>query len=154
MKSCLLCPKGTRCKGYILHTLILKLYAALETGGDSDAIARELSREDLLLLAEYGDKGRQTCWSKGFVMVVGRKLADLVAQGLTDDKLRRAIERLIVRMDGLFTKLPHGITVDLSEMTVEIYNQACENLQGEGVTAFLPANILGQACASVMQGKD
>ena len=146
MKSCLLCPKGTRCKGYILHTLILKLYSAMESGGDSEAIARELSRQDLTLLAEYGQSGRQTCWSKGFVMVVERKLADLAAQGLTDDQLRRAVERMIVRMDGLFARLPNGISVDLSELTVEIYNLACQDLQGDGVRAFLPANILGQAC--------
>lgn len=153
VKSCLLCPKGTRCRGYMLHTLILKLYDVMEAGDNPESIARELSREDIQLLADYGEKARQTCWSKGFVMVVGRKLADLAAQGMPDAALRRAVERLIVRIDGLFAKLPNGIRVDLADLTMEVYNQACENLAGEGVKVFLPANILGQAYAAVLKGK-
>ncbi len=154
MRSCLLCPRGTKCRGYILHTLILKLYDALEAGEDAAGIAASITREDAKLLAEYGDKARDTCWSKGFVLAVASKLSGMVTAGVTGDALRNSIERLIVRMDGLFSKLPHGIEVDLMELTVEIYNEACSNLKKEGANAFLPTQVVGQAAMNVVRRKE
>ena len=149
MKSCLLCPKGKRCRGYVLHTLILKLYDAMAEGGDLDSIVRELSREDMAVMAEQGAKARETCWSKGFVMVVARKVAEITGTATDDMKLRTGIERMIVQMDSLFGKLPKGISIDLAELTMEIYNEATTLLEEVGSEAVVPANIVGQACMAV-----
>lgn len=153
MKSCLLCPKGTRCRGYTLHALILKLYDAMEEGAELEEVLRELSREDMMVMADQGKYARVTCWSKGFVLVVARKVADIAKTAKTDTKLRTGIERMIVQMDVLFTKLPKGITIDLTELTMEVFNKACEILEEEGSKAMIPANVVGQACTAVSQKK-
>lgn len=153
MKSCLLCPKGTRCRGYVLHTLILKLYDAMSHRGSIDAIVRELSKEDMLVLADQGASARETCWSKGFVMVVGRKVADIAKTSKNDIQMRTGMERMIVQMDSLFTKLPKGISIDLSELAMDVFNQACTVLEEEGSKAFISANIVGQACGAAVRKK-
>lgn len=149
MRNCLLCPKGTRCRGYVLHTLVLKLYDAMTRRAETEAIVRQLSREDMEMMAELGGKARETCWGKAFVLVVGRKVADIAKTTKDDTQMRNGIERMIVQMDGLFTKLPKGVSVDLSEMAMEVFNQACTLLDEEGSGAFVPANVVGQACAAV-----
>lgn len=154
MKSCLLCPRGTACRGYVLHQLIVKLYDALEHGDNADEVARELSAADMKLLAEYGMKARSTCWSKGFVLAVAAKLTQMVGAGASDAALRNGIDRLIVRMDGLFAKLPNGIEVDLVDLTLDIYNQAVANLKQQGADGFLPMAALGSALSSAQQRKD
>ncbi len=154
MKSCLLCPKGPRCRGYILYLLILKLHDAMSQGMDSDAIIRELSREDMTIIADLGDKARATCWTKAFVLVVARKVADITNTAKDDDiKLRSGIERMIVQMDMLFGKLPKGITIDLAELAMEVYNTACEMLEEQGSSAMLPANLVDQVCAKAASKK-
>jgi hypothetical protein len=153
VKSCLLCPRGVRCKGYVLHGLVLKLYDALESGQDAEACAHAITNEDMHLLAEYGAAARVTCWSKGFVLAMAAKLAVLAQQGLPDREMRSAVERLIVRMDNLFARLPNGVRVDLSDLAVEVYNQACEALSSSGGGGFLPASILGQAYAQINKVK-
>jgi hypothetical protein len=152
LKNCLLCPRGTRCKGYILHGLVLKLYTALEAGQDAEAVARAISNEDMHMLAEYGAVARETCWSKGFVLAMAAKLAELGQQGLKDTELRNGIERLITRMDNLFARLPNGVSVDLTDLTIEVYNSACEAMSATG-GGFLPASILGQAYAQLQRIK-
>lgn len=154
MRNCLLCPRGTKCRGYVLHGLIVKLYDAMQSGEDADGIARAITREDALLLADYGGRARETCWSKGFVLAVAAKLSQTVAAGVTGDPLRRAIEQLIVRMDMLFAKLPGGIKVDLMDLTVEIYNQAVANLREAGSGGFLPTQVVGQAAMAVVRAKE
>ncbi len=121
--------------------------------GDTAEIIHSLSREDMLLLADQGAAARETCWSKGFVLTVARKLADMASRNMPDADLRTGVERMIVNMDSLFAKLPKGISIDLSELTMEIFNQACIDLEEAGTNAVLPANILGQACAAVAQRK-
>jgi hypothetical protein len=153
VKSCLLCPKGTRCRGYVLHTLILKLYEAMSHKDGIDSIVRELTKEDMLVLAEQGASARETCWSKGFVMVVGRKVADIAKTARNDVEMRTGMERMIVQMDHLFTKLPKGISIDLSELAMDVFNQACAVLEEEGSKAFVSANIVGQACGAAVRKK-
>lgn len=153
MKSCLLCPKGQRCRGYVLHSLILKLYDAMSDGGSIEDIVRDLSREDMLVMAEQGAKARETCWSKGFVMVVARKVADIVKVAKSDTQMRTGIERMIVQMDSLFTKLPKGISIDLSELAMEVFNQATDLLDSEGSDAIIPGNVIGLACTAVSRKK-
>jgi len=130
----------------VLHTLILKLYDAMTRGGNVDSIVRELSREDMRVLADQGVKARETCWSKGFVMVVGRKVADLAKTARSDQELRRGIERMVVQMDVLFSKLPKGVAIDLADLAMEVFNQACLLLEEEGCDAVIPAVVVGQAC--------
>lgn len=153
MDACLVCPKGTTCRGYKLHLLILKLYDALRAGAGTDLIVRELTREDMLTMADLGAKAEAACWNKGFVLTVARKVADITGAMPGDAKLRLEIERMIVRMDVLFTKLPHGIAIDLSDLAMEIFNHACANLETSGADAIIPANVVGQACAAVQRKK-
>jgi len=149
LKSCLLCPKGTRCRGYVLHTLIFKLYNAMSEDVGLEDIVRELSREDMLAMAEQGAKARITCWSKGFVMVVARKVAEIAKASKDDIQMKNGIERMIVQMDGLFGKLPKGISIDLSELTVEIFNHAIQALEEEGIHSMIPASVVGKACTAL-----
>ncbi len=125
----------------------------MENCGDTSDIVRSLSREDMLLLANQGAEARETCWSKGFVLTVARKLSDMAAMGMSESQLRKGVERMVVQIDGLFAKLPKGINVDLSCLTMEIFNQACANLEELGADGVLPANIIGQACANVLRKK-
>ena len=136
-----------------MHLLILKLYEAMETQDCIDTIVRELSREDMLLLADQGAKARATCWTKGFILSVGRTLADMAATGMNETNLRRSVEHMIVQMDGLFAKLPKGIDVNIMDLSMEIFNQACEDLEKIEGNAMIPANILGQAFASMSRKK-
>lgn len=156
MKKCLLCPKGRKCRGYVLSELVLKLYDAVEHQGsasDIEAIAKALSREDMVMLAEQGSKARITCWSKGFILVLARKVADLSKNAKSDDELRRGIERLVVRIDGLFAKLPKGLTIDLADMVMDVYNRSTEILAEEGGGAVVPATILGKAVTDAARAR-
>ncbi|WP_069956611.1 hypothetical protein [Magnetovibrio blakemorei] len=148
MKNCLLCPKGTKCRGYVLSELILKLYDAVEQHGSGagyvEALTKSLTRQDMELLSEQGQKARVTCWSKGFVLVLARKVADLSRTVENDDELRIGIERLVVSVDGLFTKLPKGLSIDLSDLIMDVFNRATEILSQEGGKAGVPATILGK----------
>ena len=152
MKSCLLCPKGTRCRGYVLSELILKLYDAVAQGKDASAIARELTREDMELLSNQGDKARITCWSKGFVLVLSRKVADLSRTAESEDELRIGMERLVVQVDGLFSKLPKGLHIDLADLVMDVYNSATEILATEGGKCVVPATILGKIVNDAARG--
>ncbi|MBY0430220.1 MAG: hypothetical protein K2Q10_03410 [Rhodospirillales bacterium] len=143
-----------KCRGYILHTLILKLYDSIESGQDAEHAARALTAEDMRLLADYGQKARETCWSKGFVMTVARKLADLAAIEDAPADLRIAVERMIVRMDGLFSRLPNGVQLDLADLSLEVYNHASLMLAERKAKIFLPANIVGNACCAVSRRKE
>ena len=152
MKSCLLCPKGKKCRGYVLSELILKLYDAVERGDNADAIARQLTREDMELLNTQGDKARITCWSKGFVMVIARKVADLTRTAEHENDLRVGMERLVVQVDSLFSKLPKGLSIDLADLVMDIYNNATEILATEGGTSVVPATILGKIVFDAARG--
>ncbi|MCW8915372.1 MAG: hypothetical protein OQK24_05895 [Magnetovibrio sp.] len=152
MKNCLLCPKGKKCRGYVLGELVLKLYDAVSHGGDSAAIAKALTREDMELLSTQGDKARITCWSKGFVLVLARKVADISRAAESEEELRIGIERLVVQMDGLFSKLPKGLTIDLSDLVMDIYNRATEIMAEEGGTCVVPATILGKVVHDAARG--
>ena len=149
MKSCLLCPKGTRCRGYVLHLVILKLLDAMETGEGADAIARELSREDMKLIADFGNKARETCWSKAFVLTIAKKIVGFATDETSEARLRAAAERLVVTLHRLFAKLPNGVRVDLGALAMDVYNQAAKGLEEKGTDNFVPANILGQACVNI-----
>ncbi len=145
MESCLLCPKGTRCRGYILHVLSLKLMAALETAADARAVGEALSREDRLLFADYGEKARRTCWTKAFVLTVAHRIAEFVAAGQADEQLRYSIEGLFAVLDGLFARLPNGIALEMHDLAMDVYNQTCRNLEAVEGEHFVPANIVAQA---------
>ncbi len=147
MKSCLLCTRGKSCQGYILHELVLKLYHAMENRDTSiDAIARQLSLEDLTTLDKVGDKARVTCWSKAYRMAVSHLIVEIG----TDENIkgeeaaRRAIQRMTVRMDSTFAKLPKGITIDLDDMILDIYNLSVEEINASGKPALIPAHVLRQ----------
>ncbi|MEG3619387.1 hypothetical protein V5T82_13045 [Magnetovibrio sp. PR-2] len=152
MKNCLLCPKGTKCRGYVLSELILKLYDAVSKGLDATAIAQQLTVEDMELLSAQGDKARITCWSKGFVLVLARKVADISKNAESEVELRIGIERLVVQMDGLFSKLPKGLSIDLADLVMDIYNRATEIMADEGSTCVVPATILGKVVHDAARG--
>ncbi len=60
---------------------------------------------------------------------------------------------MTVQMDGLFSKLPEGIVIDLSELAMEVFNQACHELKDLGSNAMIPANIVGHACIAASNRK-
>jgi len=154
VKNCLLCPKGRKCRGYVLSELILKLYDAVEDPGGAgyvESLRKALSHEDMQLLSDQGHKARITCWSKGFVLVLARKVADLSKAVDSDEELRVGIERLVVTVDGLFAKLPKGLAIDLEDLILDVYNNATEILAQEGGTAVVPATILGKAVTDIMR---
>jgi hypothetical protein len=153
VESCLLCPKGTRCRGYVLHVLSLKLIAALETATDARAAGEALSREDRLLFAESGEAARRTCWTKAFVLTVAQRIAELVAAGHAGEQLRYAIEGLFAVLDGLYARLPNGIVIELNDLALDVYNQTCANLEAVEGEHFVPANIVAQAYAAFLQRK-
>ena len=51
-------------------------------------------------------------------------------------------------VDGLFTKLPKGLSIDLSDLILDVYNRATEILAQEpcqdGGKSVVPATILGK----------
>lgn len=126
----------------------------MEEGGNASALARELSDQDMRLLADYGESARATCWSKGFVLAVARKLAQLAMKNTDGADLRAPVERMIVRMDSLFSRLPNGIRIDIADLSLEVYNQASILLREKKSGCFLPANVLGNACANVNRRKE
>lgn len=157
MKSCLLCPRGTGCKGYVLNTLVVKIYNILiaHKGEDAiEAIVHDLSREDLEILASYGDQARSTCWNKGFVMAVAHILTFMVGKTKQSDIVLRArIEEMLRLILRVCAKLPKGIKIDLQELSMDIYNRAIELLQTSGSPNTLPLTVYGQAFASVMRAR-
>lgn len=151
MDGCLLCPSGTQCRGYILHGLVLKMFSALERGGDASAVGQALGREDRLLLARLGEQAERSCWTRAFVLTVARKLADFVAEGQSDDELRLSVDGLFMLMDGLFGRLPNGIALDLADLAMDVYNQACADLEALDGEGFLPASIVAQGYAAFLR---
>lgn len=127
----------------------MKLLDALETGEGADAIARELSREDMKLIADFGNKARETCWSKAFVLTIAKKIVVFATEETSEVKLRAAAEHLVLVLHRLFAKLPNGVRVDLGALAMDVYNQAALGLEEQGIDNFLPANILGQACVNI-----
>lgn len=147
MKSCLLCPRGKSCQGYVIHELVLKLYRAMENRDTSvDAIARQLSLEDLTTLDKVGGKARVTCWSKAYRLAVSHLIVEIGTDDSIKDEeqARRAIQRMTVRMDSTFAKLPKGITIDLDDMILDIYNLSVEEINASGKPSLIPAHVLRQ----------
>lgn len=128
------------------------MYGALEAGADAASIVGVLSRPERLLIAEYAEAARQTCWTKAFVLTVAGKLADFVREGQNDEQLRFSVEGMFTLMDGLFGRLPNGISLQLGDLAMDIYNETCRNLENVP-GAFLPANIVGQAYAAFLRRK-
>jgi len=75
---------------------------------------------------------------------LARKVADLSRHAKGEEDLRHGIERLVVQVDCLFAKLPKGLTIDLADLVMDIYNNATEILASEGGKAVVPATILGK----------
>jgi len=152
MEDCLLCPKNHSCRGQVISDLVLKLFDAVEhasTGRDVDTISKALSREDMKSLTVQGETAHVMCWSKGFVWVLARKVADLSKVAQDDEDLRRGIERLVTSIDCLFGKLPKGQSIDLPALIMDVYNRVTQILAIEGCTAVVPATILGKAITEV-----
>mgnify|MGYP006413598341 CR=1 FL=1 len=147
MKSCLLCFRGKSCQGYIIHKMVLKLYRAMENQDSSvDAIARQLSLEDLSTLAIVGDKARVTCWSKAYRLAVSHLIVEIgTDENIADEEeARNAIQRMTVRMDSTFAKLPKGLSIDLDDMILDIYNLSVEEINASGKKCLIPAHVLRQ----------
>lgn len=151
--SCRDCPGGDGCRGQKLHSLVLKMYAALEEEGGVEGVMRTLTRDEQRLFAELCDRARETCWTKAFVLTVARKLAEFVAEGQRNEGLRLSIEGLLAVMDGLFARLPNGIALRFQDLSLDVYNQACSELDSSGRGAFLPVNLIGQAFAAFLRRK-
>ncbi len=147
MKNCPLCPRGKSCQGFIIHELVLKLYNAM--GGNdasADEIARQLSVEDLTTLDKVGNKARVTCWSKAYRLAVSHLMVRIGTDESikNDDQARRAIQRMTVRMDSTFAKLPNDISIDLDDMILDIYNLTVEEINASGKPSLIPAHVLRQ----------
>lgn len=147
--SCRTCPGDQRCRGEQLHRLVLTMFTALEEG--AEGVSRALSRDEQRLFAELCVSAQRSCWTKAFVLTVSRKLAEFVAAGQQDEMLRFSIEGVLTVMDGLFAKLPNGISLHLEDLSLDIYNQACVELDRSGTGAFLPVNLIGQAYAAFLR---
>lgn len=141
----------------MLNTLIVKIYNVLiaHKGEDAiEAILHDLSREDLEVLASYGDQARATCWNKGFVMAVAHILTFMVGRSKQADVvLRMRIEEMLRVVLRVCARLPKGIKIDLQELSMEIYNRTIELLQSSGSTNTIPLTVYGQAFASVMRAR-
>lgn len=147
MKNCLVCPRGKACQGYVIHDLVLKLYHAMERHDASvDEIARQLSLEDLTTLDKVGGKARVTCWSKAYRLAVSHLIVKIGTDAgiANEEQAQRAIQRMTVRMDSTFAKLPKGIAIDLDDMILDIYNLAVEEINASGNPGLIPAHVLRQ----------
>jgi hypothetical protein len=147
MKSCLLCTRGKSCQGYVIHELVLKLYHAMEAMDASvEEIARKLSLEDLTTLDKVGGKARVTCWSKAYRLAVSHLIVEIgTDEGINgEEETHIAIQRMTVRMDSTFAKLPKGVSIDLDDMILDIYNLAVEEINTTGKHGLIPANVLRQ----------
>lgn len=133
-----------------MHQLVLKMFAALEEGG-VEGVTRALSRDEQRLFAELCGSAQLTCWTKAFVLTVARKLVAFVAAGQHDEMLRFSVEGLLTVMDGLFSRLPNGIALRLDDLALDIYNQACIELDQCGGGGFLPVNLIGQAYSAFLR---
>lgn len=150
MKSCLLCTRGKSCQGYVIHKLVLKLYRAMENRDSSvDAIARRLSVEDITTLDKVGGKARVTCWSKAYRLAVSHLIVEIGGDEAiaNEEHARLAIQRMTVRMDSTFAKLPKGLSIDLDDMMLDIYNLAVEEINSSGKQSLIPAHVLRQMTA-------
>lgn len=152
VESCRNCPGNEACRGEQLHRLVLKMFAALEEGG-VEGVTRTLSRDEQRLFAELCGTAQETCWTRAFVLTVARKLSEFVSMGQCDEVLRLSVEGLLTVMDGLFARLPNGIALRLDDLSLDIYNQACVELDRGGSGAFLPVNLIGQAYAAFLRRK-
>jgi len=154
MKLCTFCPKGTKCTGNVLFTLIAKLYDAMSVAGNSDELIKFLSRDEILTLANKGAEAHEECWSKAFVLSIAGKFVVLADQDIPDDQLRQESEAMINLMKKLFSRLPTGGSIDLSALVPEIYNQTCEIVNQQETEKMFPINIISQACMKVVQNKN
>jgi hypothetical protein len=150
VESCRTCPGTEACRGAQLHRLVLKMFTALEEGG-VEGVTRTLSRDEQRLFAELCGSAQETCWTKAFVLTVAGKLSEFAAAGQRDELLRLSVEGLLSLMDGLFSRLPNGIALRLDDLSLDIYNEACKQLDDTGSGAFLPVNLIGQAYAAFLR---
>ncbi len=153
MDLCTFCPKGIKCDGYVLHSLIIRLYDAMGASGSSDELIKILSRDDLLTLANKGAEARKECWRKSFVLSVAHKFLEMAGQDSADGKLQHDAEKMILQMDQLFSKLPKGSAIEHSELVTEIYNQICEDVKINGARQIVPINVISQASMAVSYRK-
>lgn len=129
--------------------IILELYEGLEAGEGVDGLAQRLSPADRRVFAEHGEAARSTCWTRGFVLTVARKVTDYATAGMEERELRAAIEGMLATMEALFSRLPNGMEMNFGDLSLGVYNEACRNLAQLGGGHLLPANIVGQACATL-----
>ncbi len=142
MKTCLLCPQDNKCRGYVLHKLVLKIHDCTARGENSaEAIAKSLGCEDMLILASIGQTANSTCWSKAYRMAVAHLLSELVAKHADEAKMRTALRRLVAHLDATFARLPSGMSVDPNDIIMDIYNMAAEEAKISGGASFIPAHV-------------
>jgi len=154
MDSCLLCPRGAKCKGYVLNTLIVKIYKAMRSNAGEDvlqSIAKDFSREDMAILSEYGDSSRATCWTKGFVMAISNLLAEIIAQQKTEAAIQKEMSKVINTVLSIYTRLPKGIDVKVEDRSMDIYNRTVEIMRTTGTGKVVPLNLFGRVWAHTMQ---
>lgn len=142
MKACLTCPKDDKCRGYILHGFVLKLFDAAKQGlTNTEEIVNTFSREEMRALATVGNDARTTCWSKAYRMAVSHRLSELVAKHADEKRMRAALRELVQHLDATFARLPQGISVDPNDIIMDIYNMTTEEMKITGQTAFIPAHV-------------
>ena len=154
IEDCLDCKQGADCRGFVLHDLIIKLFKALQNDQGIESALKELNRQDLHVLSIRSEEARATCWTKSFVLAIARLIVNETKYSNNDAELQIRLDSMIVRMDGLVTKLPQDIRVDLSRMMVEIYNQCCVYMREHNENWTLPAHIVGHACLAISRRAD
>ncbi len=142
MKTCPLCPKDDKCRGYVLHKFVLKIHECTKQGDHSiEGVIKGLSREDMKTLATVGEAARGTCWSKAYRMAVAHLLSELVAKNADERKMRAALRELVTHLDATFSKLPSGMSVDPNDIIMDVYNMAAEEAKISGGTPYIPAHV-------------
>lgn len=142
MKTCPLCPKDNKCRGYALHKFVLKIHECTKQGDRSvGAVIKGLSREDMKTLATVGESARSTCWSKAYRMAVAHLLSEMVAKNADERRMKTALRELVTHLDATFAKLPSGMSVDPNDIIMDVYNMAAEEAKIKGSAAFIPAHV-------------
>ncbi|OEJ63674.1 hypothetical protein BEN30_17560 [Magnetovibrio blakemorei] len=112
----------------------------------SDEIARQLTLQDLVALDKVGEAARVTCWTKAYKLAV----AHLIVEIGTDENIlgaeatRNAIQRMTIKMDATFAKLPKGVSIDLEDMMMDLYNLTIDKMNTTDKKGLIPSHVLRQ----------
>ena len=151
MLACDDCPGSTKCSGYNLHFVLVRVYDLYQSGKTNKFdILFSLSDEDEQLLERYTQNVERACWTKAALLAIVQILTRLSKSGdlPPGDDLESIVFETIKSARDSFSSFPWHLE-ELVEQAPDLYAQIQEQCPDEDMCEQISKRGFVKICKSI-----